>query len=198
MTNLQNARVQLWKAMKGRVIPGAVLKDMKTGLDPEDFCRFCKIYADENINLILAANALNENGYVQFWSEVFPEVSPDYNLIAFLLSEKFAKLKTCWQDELACLVMNVGETTGFEALHLLGNLLFFNGSCRAVEKWFEKLVTKLADMPFDFDVYLAYCLIALKFRLMTEDLLPTFFEAFEKHKGEFDKAHAFLSQKNYY
>lgn len=184
MDRMQEARVDLWKAMGGRFIPSGVLEDMGYNADEGAYKHFVDIYKDPKQSVLLLTNDATLSGYGAFWHELYVDRELDPEVLEFLLSEDFAKLKGYWQDELTNFIRNTARREERPYLALLSDAIYVGrGDKKDLRQVFEAMLEKQNDVNYDYDVVLCFCLIALRFDLMREDLLPLFYQALAKHKG---------------
>ncbi len=184
MNRMQEARVDLWKAMSGRFIPTGVLEDVGYNADEDAYKHFVDIYKDPKLSVLLLANEPTMSGYAGLWHELYADKELDPEVLEFLLSDDFAKLKGYWQDELTNFIRNTARRETRPYLTLLSDAIYVGrGEKKDIRQVFEAMLEKQNDVDYDYDVVLCFCLIALRFDLMREDLLPLFYQALAKHKG---------------
>ena len=184
MDRMQEARVDLWKAMSGRFIPTGVLEDMGYNAEEGAYKHFVDIYKDPKRSVLLLANEPTMSGYASLWHELYLDKELDPEVLEFLLSDDFAKLKGYWQDELTNFIRNTARRETRPYLTLLSDAIYVGrGDKKDIRQVFEAMLEKQNDVDYDYEVVLCFCLIALRFDLMREDLLPLFYKALAKHKG---------------
>ncbi len=184
MDRMQEARVDLWKAMSGRFIPTGVLEDVGYNADEDAYKHFVDIYKDPKLSVLLLANEPTMSGYAGLWHELYADKELDPEVLEFLLSVEFVELKRYWQDELTNFIRNTARREARPYLALLSDAIYVGrGEKKDIRQVFEAMLEKQNDVDYDYDVVLCFCLIALRFDLMTEELLPLFYKALAKHKN---------------
>lgn len=184
MDRMQEARVDLWKAMSGKFIPTGVLEDVGYNADEDAYKHFVDIYKDPKLSVLLLANEPTMSGYAGLWHELYADKELDPEVLEFLLSVEFVELKRYWQDELTNFIRNTARREARPYLALLSDAIYVGrGDKKDIRQVFEAMLEKQNDVDYDYDVVLCFCLIALRFDLMTEELLPLFYKALAKHKN---------------
>ena len=181
---MQEARVDLWKAMSGRFIPTGVLEDVGYNADEDAYKHFVDIYKDPKLSVLLLANEPTMSGYAGLWHELYADKELDPEVLEFLLSVEFVELKRYWQDELTNFIRNTARREARPYLALLSDAIYVGrGDKKDIRQVFEAMLERQNDVDYDYDVVLCFCLIALRFDLMSEELLPLFYKALAKHKN---------------
>lgn len=184
MDRMQEARVDLWKAMSGRFIPTGVLEDVGYNADEDAYKHFVDIYKDPKLSVLLLANEPTMSGYAGLWHELYADKELDPEVLEFLLSVEFVELKRYWQDELTNFIRNTARREARPYLALLSDAIYVGrGDKKDIRQVFEAMLERQNDVDYDYDVVLCFCLIALRFDLMSEELLPLFYKALAKHKN---------------
>lgn len=184
MNRMQEARVDLWKAMSGRFIPTGVLEDVGYNADEDAYKHFLDIYKDPKQSVLLLANEPTMSGYAGLWHELYADKELDPEVLEFLLSDEFVELKRYWQDELTNFIRNTARREARPYLALLSDAIYVGrGDKKDIRQVFEAMLERQNDVDYDYDVVLCFCLIALRFDLMSEELLPLFYKALAKHKN---------------
>ena len=184
MDRLQKARLDLWKAMDGKFIPSGVLEDIGYNADEGAYKHFVDIYKDPKQSVLLLTNDATLSGYGAFWHELYADRELAPEVLEFLLSEDFAKLKGYWQDELTNFIRNTARREARPYLVLLSDAIYVGrGEKMDIRQVFDAMLERQNDVDYDYDVVLCFCLVALRFDLMSEDLLPLFYQALAKHKN---------------
>lgn len=184
MNRMQEARVDLWKAMSGRFIPTGVLEDVGYNADEDAYKHFLDIYKDPKQSVLLLTNEPTMAGYAGLWHELYADKELDPEVLEFLLSDEFVELKRYWQDELTNFIRNTARREARPYLALLSDAIYVGrGDKKDIRQVFEAMLERQNDVDYDYDVVLCFCLIALRFDLMSEELLPLFYKALAKHKN---------------
>ena len=183
MDKMQNARLDLFNMMHGRIIPNSVMADIRYDAGDDLFDKFRKIYEDPKQKYLLIANDTTLSGYQAFWNEIFPEDGLDLSALEFLQSRDFAEVKFCWKDELTNFIRNEANVCKRPYLAQLADALYVTHTKLDLSQVLGDMLKKQVDVSADYDVYWGFCLVAFSFDLMSEDLLPLLYQALEKHNG---------------
>lgn len=187
MEKLQKARFDLFNMMRGRVIPTGVMADIRYAVDEPQYLKFRKIFDDEMLKNLLVVNDNSLSGFHAFWDEVFPNEPLDLDAIEFLRSNNFAEIEVSWKDELTNFIRNEAKSDKRPYLVKLADALHVKHMVLDLRKILADMLKKQAELVADYDVYWGFCLLFSSFDLMTEELLPQFYEAVEKHKNSLIK-----------
>ena len=187
MDKLQKARLDLFNMLQGRIIPSCVMEDIRCGVGDEQFDKFKMVYEDPKQKYLLIVNDVSLDGYLSFWNELFPEDGLDLETTAYLRSGNFAELKVSWKDELTNFIRNVANEQKRPYLTQLAEALYVKHTNLDLSQVLGGMLKKQVDVSADYDVYWGFCLLVFSFDLMTEDLLPVFYQALEKHSCSLTK-----------
>ena len=185
MNKLQKARLDLFNLLQGKIIPNSIMTDIKYGVDGVFFDEFKKIYDDPRHKYLLIANDATAIGYEAFWYELFAAENVDESVLDFLMSRGFSEVKACWKDELTNFIRNEASFIKRPYLKQLADDLYYNCSKNDLHQTMERMLVKQANIAASHDVYYVYwafCLLALRFDLVTEDLLQDYYLALRNHE----------------
>ena len=180
MDKLQKARIDLWQVIRGRFIPNAVLADIRYNVDEDVLHQFCEIYKDEKLSVLLLANDASLSGLMALWQELFPNDELNPEVLEFLLSDDYDRVKRTWQEELTNFVRSITNEERRPYLTALSEALYFGLNNK--NPLIADMLEKQCDTDDKFSVYTGFCLIILYFDLMSEDLLPVFYKALDRYR----------------
>ena len=180
MDKLQKARIDLWQVIRGRFIPDAVLADIRYNVDEDVLHQFYDIYKDEKLSVLLLVNDASLSGLMALWEELFPQDELNPEVLEFLLSYDYARVKRIWQDELTNFVRNITNEERRPYLTALSEALYFGLSDK--NSLVVDMLEKQCDTDDAFSVYTGFCLIILYFDLISEDMLPLFYKALGRYR----------------
>lgn len=183
MDKLQKARLDLFNLMHGQIIPNSIMADICYVVDGKKFDKFKEIYQDPKKKYLLVVNDTTSEGFLEFWKELFPDEELCSKAVEFLQGRDFLEVKFSWKEELANFIRNEANGQKRPYLTQLADALYGRTSKFSPSQLLEGMLKKQTEAEPDYDVYWGFCLLICNFDLMSESLLPIYYQALDKHQN---------------
>ena len=100
MTKNQELQVLLWKRNGGVKLTLSTLNKIKHAVGKDAWEMFQKIYADKELDILLALRAKTKAEYEDFWKQELSGREINDEVIDFLISDEYVEIMLLWQRSL--------------------------------------------------------------------------------------------------